>query len=94
MKVKIPVKGLICESLQGRDKGCLYCIVNVLDDAYVTVADGKYKTLASPKRKNVKHLCLSNESLESYGVNLSNACDSQIAYALKQFLLHKAQKPN
>lgn len=94
MKVKTPVKGLICESLQGRDKGDLYCIVSVLDDAYVLVANGQDKKLASPKRKNLKHLTLSNKSVGDFGLNLEKACDSQIAYALKQFALNKAKKPN
>jgi ribosomal protein L14E/L6E/L27E len=94
MKVKTPVKGLICESLQGRDKGNLYCIASILDDAHVLVVDGKHKTLAAAKKKNVKHLCLFPKKVEDFGVNTESACDSQIAYALKQFSLEKAQKPN
>ncbi len=57
MKVSTPKLGGICQSLQGRDKGCYYVIVR-LGEGEVYVADGKYKLIASPKKKNPKHIRL------------------------------------
>ena len=57
MKVQEPVPGGICESLAGRDKGRLYLIVAVEGESLL-LADGKYRPLASPKRKNRRHVRL------------------------------------
>lgn len=86
MKVKDPRIGLICESLQGRDKGNLYVIVGILPNSFVFVADGDRKKLSCPKRKNIRHLHLTPFMSADYGADLSDkANDCQIAYALKQY---------
>jgi ribosomal protein L14E/L6E/L27E len=86
MKIKTPAEGMICESLQGRDKGNLYCIAKLLPDGYVLVADGKAKSLSAPKKKNCLHLKLFAKTLEDYGLNLcGKVSDSQLAFALKTF---------
>ena len=54
MKVKTPETGGLCQSIQGRDKGRYYIIVSVSGES-VFVADGNFKRLASPKKKNAKH---------------------------------------
>jgi len=46
---------LVC-SRAGRDKGNYYFVLEGLDDKHVWVVDGKNKTLASPKKKNIIHL--------------------------------------
>ena len=91
MKVTQPTLGGICVSLQGRDIHSAYVIVGILPDSFVLVADGKGKTLARPKRKNLKHLYLSPENSAEYGADFSdgNADDCAIAYALKQYLRGK-----
>lgn len=43
-------------STQGRDKGRLFLIVQVLDERYVLIADGDLRKLEKPKRKQIKHL--------------------------------------
>ena len=48
-------KGEIVLSLSGRDAGKLFCVVDT-QDGFVTVADGKGRKLAAPKRKREKHL--------------------------------------
>ena len=42
------------ESTAGRDKGCLFYCVGT-DSGYVLLANGKDRTLESPKRKKLKH---------------------------------------
>lgn len=87
MKVKTPMQGQLCESLQGRDKGNLYAVLRVLGEDLVLVADGDTKKLSCPKKKNIKHLSLLNKSIGDYGVDFSDgkADDCRLAYALKQY---------
>jgi len=48
--------GMIAESLAGRDKGRFFVILEVLDDKYVLVADGRLRRVDKPKKKQLKHL--------------------------------------
>lgn len=50
------VPGQLVTSLAGRDKGQPFFVIEVLDDRYVTVADGDKRSGKNPKRKNVRHL--------------------------------------
>ena len=48
--------GQIVRSNSGRDKNRLFIVIGLSDNGYVYIADGKYKTVQNPKRKNTKHL--------------------------------------
>ena len=48
--------GQIVSSKQGRDAGTVYCVLEVLDNGNVVVADGRSRSFARPKVKNRKHL--------------------------------------
>lgn len=48
--------GRVVVSLAGRDRGRRMVILKVLDDRFVLVADGSYRTVNRPKRKNARHL--------------------------------------
>lgn len=48
--------GQIVKSKSGRDKDRLFIVTKVLENGYVNVVDGKYKTLQNPKLKNIVHL--------------------------------------
>lgn len=88
MKVKTAVIGGICKSTQGRDKGRHYIISEVTADGAVLVVDGNFKKLASPKKKNLKHIELLPESAETIGAKLvrgDKVFDSEIYSALKSF---------
>ena len=50
------VPGQIVKSKAGHDKGCVFFVVEVLDDEYVLIADGGRRKYDSPKKKKVKHL--------------------------------------
>ena len=54
------IRGTVVRAKAGRDKDDFFVIVNVLDDAYVMIANGKSRKLSSPKRKNIKHLMKTN----------------------------------
>lgn len=62
--------GQIVCSRSGRDKGYFMVIVSE-DDRYVYVCDGKERPLERPKRKNAKHLSVTNTVLpeESFKTN-------------------------
>ena len=44
----------VVESIAGRDKGALLYVI-AADEAYLTLADGKGRSLENPKRKKRKH---------------------------------------
>ena len=48
--------GSIVYSRAGRDEGRYYMVTAILDDSYVTIADGSVRKLAKPKKKKIKHL--------------------------------------
>ena len=88
MKVSTPAVGGICQSTQGRDKDRYYIISKVNADGTVCVADGNFKKLDSPKKKNLKHLRLLPERVEGIGLKLlegKQVYDSEIYSALKNY---------
>ena len=88
MKVKIPVIGGICQSTQGRDKDRYYLIRDIYPDGSVGVVDGNFKKLATPKKKNLKHLRLLPEKAEAIAVKLTEGrqvFDTEVFSALKSY---------
>ena len=55
--------GSIAISTSGRDKGAAYIILQQYDDIYVAVSDGKYRSVSDPKRKNVRHLLITENRI-------------------------------
>ncbi len=47
--------GMVVCATAGKEKDGFY-VITQLDGNYVCLADGKHRTLAKPKRKNVKHI--------------------------------------
>ncbi len=60
MKVQ---KGSVVRACAGRDGGGYFAVVDV-QEGYCFIADGKSRRLASPKRKNVKHVSLTNSVID------------------------------
>jgi large subunit ribosomal protein L14e len=48
--------GRLAVSRSGRDAGSTYLVVGIEGPTVVFVADGRTRSVARPKRKNVKHL--------------------------------------
>lgn len=87
MKVKIPQIGGICKSLRGRDLGRYYLIKEV-QDGFVLVVDGNFRRLASPKKKNLKHLELLPDRAASIAEKLEGGkqvFDTEVYSALKAY---------
>ncbi len=57
--------GQVVASRAGRDSGRLLVVLQVLDDRYVLVVDGEQRTVARPKRKNIRHLQPAGAVVES-----------------------------
>lgn len=59
-------QGMLVKSKKGRDKGCIYVIIDV-NAEYVYLADGLNRTVCHAKRKNKKHLqVIKKSSCPSY----------------------------
>ena len=54
-------KGMAVLSKAGRDKGRFFAVVGS-DGEFALIADGNKRTLANPKRKNLKHLGATNHA--------------------------------
>ncbi|MBQ3413137.1 MAG: KOW domain-containing RNA-binding protein [Oscillospiraceae bacterium] len=73
-------RGTVVRSKAGHDKGLFLAVLDV-DGRFALTADGKTRTIVSPKRKNLIHLAptatvLSEGEMES---------DSSLRKALKRF---------
>ena len=78
--------GSVVLSKQGRDKGH-YFLVTATAHGVVYLADGGMRKLASPKKKNVKHVSNSGVNLENIAQKLLNnqkVFDSEVKSALRQ----------
>lgn len=50
------VPGQLVVSVAGRDRGKYYLVLEKTVNNTVRVADGEYRKVAGPKKKNVKHI--------------------------------------
>ena len=73
--------GRLAQSVSGRDKGMIYVITGQSDGIYVTVSDGIRRTVGQPKRKNIRHLLISRQSVPDDFIQKGRICadDAQIA---------------
>lgn len=62
--VKI-IEGTVVKAKAGRDDDRFFVVTEICDDRrYVLIADGKTRKLVSPKKKNIKHLAVTNTVIE------------------------------
>lgn len=77
-------KGLIVRSMAGRDKGEFFVVIELTEN-FAFIADGKNRKLENLKKKNQKHLALTNSK-----VDLNKAISNkQIRLALRNFKVSK-----
>ena len=58
--------GQVVLSTCGRDVGKLQMVLEILDDSYVLVVDGKQRKIEKPKKKKIKHLQKYNKNCLLY----------------------------
>lgn len=83
--------GMIVRATAGRDAGRYY-LVTALNGAELLLADGKRRTLLSPKRKNPAHVQKTNQTLSLEGLT-----DRALRTALRELNEQVSQpqsKPN
>ena len=56
------VRGLVVRSAAGRDKGGFFAVL-AADGRFVTICDGKRRSLEHPKKKSARHLFPTNTLL-------------------------------
>ena len=59
--------GSMVRSLAGRDKGGFMVVVSA-EKEFVYLADGKERKLSSPKKKNKKHIAVTNTVIDLNGL--------------------------
>ncbi len=57
------LQGSVVISEAGHDKGSLFVAVNS-KDGYIYICDGKERKLEKPKRKNIKHIRLTDQTID------------------------------
>lgn len=81
-------EGSLCISMAGHDKGTVYVIIGCEDKVFL--ADGKYKKISSPKKKNPAHIkLLDYRDAELINLMAENKLhDENIKYSIKNYLIH------
>ena len=69
--MSIDCVGLLAYSKCGRDRKRLFCVVDVIDENFVLIADGKLHKIEKPKKKRLKHLAFVGEE------RVANPCDNE-----------------
>lgn len=64
--------GQVVRSLAGRDKGQFLIVLEVLDQNFVMVCDGKLRKISHPKKKKIKHLAKTNHIVNLLQEKLNN----------------------
>lgn len=73
------LQGSVVRSLAGHDKDTYFVTVKT-DGSNVYIADGKERKLESPKKKNIKHLLVTQKSIE-----LSEITNKKLRKLLNEF---------
>ena len=73
------LKGSVVKAEAGRDSGGYFVIVEA-DEKYCFIADGKSRKLDKPKRKNIKHIRITDSMID-----LNDITDKKLRNVLKQF---------
>lgn len=78
--------GMFAVSKAGHDQGQMYVILKAEGDM-VELADGRLKTVSSPKKKKLKHIQIVktglNEALMEKLINQQPVSNEEIKYAIK-----------
>lgn len=80
--------GAVVKSKAGRDKAGYFAVVEIVDENFVRIADGRERKLDKPKLKKLRHLEYAGQILESIGEKLANHVkvhDAEIFSALRKF---------
>lgn len=71
--------GSIVRAKAGREKDGFF-VVTAVDNGFCFIADGKSRKLDSPKRKNIKHISVTNSM-----IGIDGLTDKKLRILLKEF---------
>ena len=71
-------KGLVVRAKAGRDKDGFFVVLSV-DGDFAVICDGKRRKLETPKRKNQKHLSVTNTVLEEQAMQTNREIRKALA---------------
>ncbi|MEW6230149.1 MAG: KOW domain-containing RNA-binding protein [Bacillota bacterium] len=83
-----PRLGQVVVSIAGRDRGRRYIVTGIVDRTFVIVADGIYRRVSNPKKKNVRHLMMTRKADGRIGSKIlagAGVTDEEVREALKEF---------
>jgi len=81
-------------SSAGRDVGAHYLVLAVAEEPFVLVADGTRRTVAKPKRKNIRHLWVHDAVHEEIAALIGNGgkvTDEKVRAALTELVGEKEE---
>ncbi len=59
-------------SKAGRDKGKKFVVIEIIDEAFVLIADGVLRRVEKPKKKKIKHLEISDIIIADINEKITN----------------------
>lgn len=62
--------GQLVYSRAGRDSGRKFVVINIVNENYVLVVDGCLRKLENPKKKNCKHLEITDIILDKINIEI------------------------
>ena len=84
-----PLKvGSVVYSRAGRDEGRFYAVIEIVDDSFVTIADGDVRKLVKPKKKKIRHLKNTGDVLDGIAEKLmigTKIYDAELFSALRKY---------
>ena len=74
------ITGSVVRADAGRDSGGFFAVTKI-EGGYCYIADGKSRKLSSPKRKNLKHISLTDSVIE----NINDITDKKLRALLREY---------
>lgn len=62
--------GQLVKSVAGRDTNHIYMVIGFIEPKYVLLTDGKERSAAKPKKKNIRHVNVLNSIAEDVAETL------------------------
>lgn len=87
--------GQLIKILRGKDEERYAIVIEVLDERFVKVADGKKRKFEQPKKKNVLHLELLPIISQEVAISLQESgkvTNAKLRYALQKYAYGKENK--
>lgn len=72
--------GSVVKAAAGRDADRYFVVTALAEGGYCLIADGKSRKLSNPKRKNIRHLRITNSMID-----LNDITDKKLRGLLRQF---------